>query len=126
MDADPNWIADKQLSDVAKMILFDQLPRNCFRGTPRAFAYDHIALALARNLSRDDAVVDSLPPAVIHFLVSPLIHSEGLADQDLALQVNDRLMLRNKEIAELARPHIIDHRAVVVGETHRTSRGCES
>ena len=78
LDEVPEWAAVPD-GQVAKMILFDQLTRNCFRGTPRAFAYDDKALALARSMAGDAALVDSLPPAVIHFLVSPLLHSETLA-----------------------------------------------
>ncbi len=40
------------------MLLFDQVPRNVFRGTPRAFATDRLALAIAHralNLGFDTA-----------------------------------------------------------------------
>ena len=34
---------------LAAIILFDQVPRNAFRGTAEAFATDHIALGIARH-----------------------------------------------------------------------------
>ena len=36
-------------SALALILLFDQFPRNMFRGTARAFATDHRALALAKH-----------------------------------------------------------------------------
>jgi len=39
-------------SKMAKMILFDQLSRNCFRGTDEAYKYDHLSQPLARELTQ--------------------------------------------------------------------------
>lgn len=33
----------------AAILLFDQVPRNIYRGTARAFAYDPLALALSKH-----------------------------------------------------------------------------
>lgn len=65
---------------VALCILLDQVPRNIFRNTARAFATDGQALAVARhalakNLDRD------LPQIHRFFLYLPLEHSEDLPDQ---------------------------------------------
>ena len=74
----------------AAVLLFDQVPRNLFRGDPRAFAYDRLACAITRgtlakgwdrHLSRYER----------HFLYMPLMHSEHLADQRLALSLFARL-----------------------------------
>ena len=113
LDHLPEWSAHVD-GKVAKLILFDQLTRNCFRGTPRAFACDDKALALAREMASEPSVVDVHAPAVVHFLTSPLIHSEDLADQDLALAVNDKLMRVAPDIARFARGAIESHRDVVV------------
>lgn len=69
---------------LAAVILTDQMPRNMFRGTPRAFATDALALDLARRaiaaghdngLSIDERL----------FLCLPFEHSEDLADQERAV-----------------------------------------
>jgi uncharacterized protein (DUF924 family) len=62
------------------VIALDQLPRNLFRDTAQAFAYDATALdisrwALARNLDTE------LYPVEAIFLYLPLEHSENVVDQ---------------------------------------------
>ncbi len=67
-------------SALALLLLLDQIPRNIFRATPRAYATDPAALAAAdRALARGfDAAV---PPAWRKFFYMPFHHSEDLADQ---------------------------------------------
>lgn len=70
----------------AAVLLFDQVPRNLFRDDPRAFAYDRLARAitrgaLAKGWDRGD------PKPARHFLYMPLMHSEAIADQILALRL---------------------------------------
>lgn len=74
------------LSALALVMLLDQVPRNIFRSTPRAFASDPLALATTnRALSRgfDQAV----SPAWRLFFYLPLEHSEVLADQQRGLDL---------------------------------------
>ncbi|MDW8123581.1 MAG: DUF924 family protein [Geminicoccaceae bacterium] len=71
---------------LALVLLLDQLPRNIYRGTPRAYAFDAKARALARAaLARghDRAV----PERARLFFYLPFEHSEDLADQDLAVEL---------------------------------------
>ena len=65
---------------VALLIVLDQLPRNAWRGTPRAFCGDARALAVAdRALARGfDA---TMPAAQRRFFYLPFEHSESRADQ---------------------------------------------
>lgn len=112
LDADPAWSARPD-GDFARVILFDQLARNCFRGTPRAFAFDDAALDISRRLCADEDVVATAHPAMVHFLTSPLIHSETLADHDLCLAVNDALAARAPAVAGMGRPHVVAHRDVI-------------
>jgi uncharacterized protein (DUF924 family) len=65
---------------LALVLLLDQVPRNVFRGTPRAYATDVAARAAAdRALARGfDQMV---PPAWRIFFYMPLHHSEELDDQ---------------------------------------------
>ena len=66
---------------LAAVILFDQFPRNMFRGTADAFATDPLALALARNAiaAGFDTAVDESRRSFFHM---PFMHSENLADQE--------------------------------------------
>lgn len=76
----------------ALLILLDQFPRNMFRGSPRAFATDEKALAIA-----DAAIAKgfdrSYQPPEQRFFYMPHMHSEELADQqrcvDLCTATND-------------------------------------
>ena len=65
---------------LALVLLLDQIPRNIFRGTPRAYASDAAARAAAnRALARG---FDRLVPEVWRrFFYMPYHHSENLADQ---------------------------------------------
>ena len=66
---------------LALVILLDQFPRNMFRGSPRAYATDEQALAIAREaLARGDAhtIADDLN----QFLAVPLMHAENLGAQE--------------------------------------------
>ena len=80
-------------SALAAVLLFDQLPRNLFRGSPRAYACDPLARAIAREALRrgwDRAL--NLPQR--QFLAMPLMHSEEIADQRASLAVYARLPSR--------------------------------
>ena len=112
LDDHPAWSARPD-GDFARVILFDQLARNCFRGTPRAYAFDDAALDISRRLCADENIIATAHPAVVHFLASPLMHSETLADHDLGLAVNDALATRAPAIAAMGRPHVVAHRDVI-------------
>ena len=73
------WPGDAGL--LAAVLVLDQFPRNAFRGSRRAFAYDARARALALqalDAGRDQA----LGPVQRAFLYLPLEHAEDLALQD--------------------------------------------
>lgn len=66
---------------LALVILCDQLPRNAWRGTARAFATDPLALRTVRAaLAAGHAA--RLSPVEHSFLLLPFEHSEAIADQD--------------------------------------------
>jgi uncharacterized protein (DUF924 family) len=65
---------------LALAILLDQLPRNMYRGTPRMYAYDDLALPTARDAIARHAPLD-LPLLQRMFLYVPLMHAEDLATQ---------------------------------------------
>ncbi|HEY9538332.1 MAG TPA: DUF924 family protein [Kiloniellaceae bacterium] len=106
---------------VALCLLFDQMPRNVFRGTPRAFASDADARAvtrhaLAQGFDRALTVSERL------FLYLPLEHSENLKDQEdcvrlmAGLQDGGELLLyaeRHRDI--IARFGRFPHRNAILG-----------
>ena len=66
---------------LALVLLLDQFPRNAFRGSPRMFATDATARAIAAVAisAGHDQQVD---PELRTFLYIPFAHSEHLADQE--------------------------------------------
>ncbi|HVL75514.1 MAG TPA: DUF924 family protein [Noviherbaspirillum sp.] len=85
---------------LALIVLADQFPRNMYRDTPRAFAYD--AQARGWCLEALDAGADqALRPIERVFLYLPLEHSERLEDQERAVALFKRL---HEEAGEAARP----------------------
>jgi uncharacterized protein (DUF924 family) len=74
-----SWLAEPE-GALALVILLDQLSRNLYRGTPRAYASDVLARTAAEHALA--AGFDARLPAVRRrFLYMPLMHSEQLADQ---------------------------------------------
>ena len=74
----------------AAVLLFDQLPRNLYRGEAQAFAFDPLAreicrAAIARGWDR------GLSKPERQFLAMPLMHSEEIADQRASLAFYARL-----------------------------------
>ncbi|MFS8035906.1 DUF924 family protein [Xanthobacter sp. AM11] len=67
---------------LARIIVLDQVPRNVFRGTPRAFASDAAALAAAEAaLARGFDQAAEIPPALRAFFFLPFMHAEDAAAQ---------------------------------------------
>jgi uncharacterized protein (DUF924 family) len=77
-------------SALALVLLLDQIPRNIFRDTPRAYDTDAAARAVAERALANgfDAV---LPSAWRKFFYMPLHHSENLADQERSLALFEAL-----------------------------------
>ena len=75
---------DHPLTALAGVILFDQFPRNMFRGHADQFATDPLARAIARA-AVDRNFDDALAPQERGFLYMPFEHSEDRADQRRSL-----------------------------------------
>jgi len=85
---------------LALCILLDQMPRNMFRGHPRAFTTDDKALAIADHALASGFDAD-LPPERKQFLYMPFMHSETLSNQLRALALfESQGMPRNRRYAE--------------------------
>lgn len=107
-----HW-AETARSALALVLVLDQFPRNLYRGSAQAFAYDAAALevvgdVLARDLDR------LLHPLEAVFLYLPLEHSEDPAAQEQCVS-----LLR--KLAERAPAQLHDHFAssVAYAERHR-------
>ncbi|HKX91719.1 MAG TPA: DUF924 family protein [Sphingomicrobium sp.] len=72
------------LTALAAVILFDQFPRNMFRGHADQFATDHLALAIAKA-AVEKGYDEELQPQERGFLYMPFQHSEDLEDQKRSL-----------------------------------------
>jgi uncharacterized protein (DUF924 family) len=77
-------------SALAAVLLFDQVPRNLYRGSPRAFATDRLARSIAHGALRRGWDL-RLPPQQREILAMPLMHSEQIADQRMSLAYFTRL-----------------------------------
>ena len=79
------------MGGLALIILLDQFPRNIFRGTARAFAFDSAARAVCKDgiAAGRDA---ELPPVCRTFHYMPLEHSENLDDQNRSVELFRRLI----------------------------------
>ncbi|MDQ3031499.1 MAG: DUF924 domain-containing protein [Myxococcota bacterium] len=75
---------------LALVILLDQLSRNIFRGTPRAFAQDPRALELAR-VALEHGLDAELPLDHRVFLYMPLMHAEDLEAQRECVRLFEQL-----------------------------------
>jgi len=112
------WL-DAPAECLARIVVLDQFPRNMFRGTPRAFATDSLALAAARHAIAGGYDRDWLRVEKI-FAYLPFEHSESLADQERACELMRPLgdeqydyALRHKAIIE--RFGRFPHRNAILG-----------
>ena len=72
------------LTALAAVILFDQFPRNMFRGHADQFSTDHLAMQVAKG-AIDRGLDERLEPQERGFLYMPFQHSEDLSDQKRSL-----------------------------------------
>ena len=108
---------------LAEIIVLDQFSRNVFRGTPRAFAQDPMALALAQEAVAG-GVLDRLDtPMQRAFLLMPFMHSESRRIHAWAETLFREHAPDNNFQYELRHKAIIDrfgrypHRNAILGRT---------
>jgi uncharacterized protein (DUF924 family) len=98
-------------SCLALVLLLDQLPRNMFRGTARAFATD----AKAREVTRHaiaSGFDSELSPLMRMFLYLPLEHSENLDDQLESVRLSCALDAENHDYSEILE-HAEQHLGII-------------
>jgi uncharacterized protein (DUF924 family) len=86
-----SW-ADGPRRRLSLILLLDQFPRNIYRGTARAFAYDAQALGLAISGMQSGADA-ALNPVERMFFYMPLQHSEVREVQDESVAAYRRLVM---------------------------------
>lgn len=91
---------------LALLILLDQFPRNAFRDSPRMFATDDQALAIARKAVHRGLDQDTEEPLRAFFYL-PYMHSEYLADQEESVRLNAALGEESQKFAVLHRDIIV-------------------
>lgn len=84
-----DWAATPE-GALALLLLLDQYPRNCFRGSGHMYATDPLALHFARQtLERGfDAHIE---PLLRPFCYMPFMHSESLVDQERCVALFEQL-----------------------------------
>ncbi len=78
------------LTALAAVLLFDQFPRNMFRGHADQFITDALALAVAKA-AVDRGFDEQLSKDERGFIYMPIQHSENLDDQKLSLMLFTKL-----------------------------------
>eukprot|EP00536_Pseudo-nitzschia_multiseries_P003189 jgi/Psemu1/301810/fgenesh1_kg.47_\ len=75
----------------ARILLCDQLSRNCFRGTEEAFQYDDVALRMAKEMASEalsnGPSSNEIYGMYAYILTLPLMHSECIPDHELCLNL---------------------------------------
>ncbi len=92
---------------VGLIVLLDQFPRNIFRTSSEAFAYDDKARAIARKL-----LAGGLERFWLHeqdFVCLPFEHSEDIADQDLSVMLFARMAVEAPEAWKAEKREVTDY-----------------
>ncbi len=92
---------------LALILLLDQFPRNIWRGSGKAFAFDALARRVARSMIERgfDYAIDEDRRA---FVYMPFMHSEALSDQDYCVELADERLQAKGTYA-----HAVKHREVI-------------
>ena len=105
---------------LAEIIVLDQFSRNMYRGTPRAFATDALALALAQEAVAAQADA-ALSEDERSFLYMPYMHSESKLIHQTAERLFREHTSKNSHDFELRHRAIVDrfgrypHRNAILG-----------
>jgi len=88
-DVDDSSPLSPHAGRLALIVLLDQLPRNIFRGSARAFAGEARALALADSLVADGSVSARTgdDAELRRTMLLPFMHSERMEHQDLSVRL---------------------------------------
>jgi uncharacterized protein (DUF924 family) len=105
---------------LAEVVVLDQFSRNMFRDTPKAFAFDGMALTMAQT-AIDKGFDKTLNAVQRSFLYLPFMHSESLYIHEQAVKLFSAPELENNLEFELKHKVIIEkfgrypHRNEILG-----------
>ena len=88
------WESQGPEAHLALIIALDQFPRNMYRATPAAFAWDGKAVAAAKRMvarKTDLLLTQEQRP----FVYMPYMHSENLADQEACVTLCDARLVED-------------------------------
>lgn len=110
-----DWLVESR-GRLAMIILADQFSRNMYRGTPRAFANDALALSWCKD-GLDSGVDGELRPIERVFLYMPLEHSESIEDQNrsvaLFTQLAQKVAPQQRKLFDGYVDYAVRHRDIV-------------
>jgi len=101
------WDAEGPQGILARILVLDQFTRNAWRGTPRAFDGDALALAASRQLA-DSGAHATLPPHQRAFSYMPFEHAEDAFMQERAVVLFTALSVQHRgfdDMLDYARRH---------------------
>lgn len=85
---------------VALIMLLDQLSRNFFRNSSKAYGQDAKCISIVRN-AISKRFLEKLSNDKIHFLLLPLIHSENIVDHKLGHKLVDKYLKEYPEYSKI-------------------------
>lgn len=98
---------DTPVGRLAEIIVIDQFSRNIFRGSPKSFAGDALALALAQEAIRSNSH-SQLTLEQKTFLYMPYMHSESLLIHDISVELHSEDGLEERLYWEHQHRNIIE------------------
>lgn len=101
---------------LAIMVLMDQFSRNMFRESTQAFARDHLALRLAKEMvNRNEDT--KLKPVERVFVYLPLEHSEDQEDQKLSVkkfkELHRQVAQELRKVYQVFLDYAIKHKVII-------------
>jgi len=99
-----HWMATPE-GALGLLLLLDQFPRNCFRGTPRMYATDDLARLMARQ-ALEGGLDLAAEEGLRVFFYLPFSHSENIEDQTVAVE-------KNRPLVGDYLKHAVGHRDIV-------------
>jgi uncharacterized protein (DUF924 family) len=104
-----DWVETPE-SALALVLVFDQFPRNMFRGQPQSFATDSKALTVAET-AIEHGFDQQLPSIQRFFFYLPFEHSEKLEHQNRSVQLFEQF-IGDPELQDTY-DYALRHRAVI-------------